>query len=281
MTNRVNYFLIVILLFLYAVSSTYAQSDFQVEFYKSKGTLGKTDLYKKDFGRYKGFEIPANKGEAGSFVVYSSRFKPSLILTDPKGGIVKQSPARDQNTVLLSVLFPESGNYILFLVADSTSTGEYEFQYGFASEKSLTLSPDADFTKAISYLTEHAKSYFLFFENPVEGKNSFYKLNGAVDVAVERDGSYSAVFYKGDELNAANAKFAELSGKLALCFDHNWKKETSDWIKNKTISEKYLQYKEKTGDEARIVKLSLLDFSKAKDSYRFSYGLSLTISKEH
>jgi hypothetical protein len=270
MNYRIKYFFFIILLFLTTNCLIYAQTDFQVEFYKSKGVLGKADLYKKDFGRYKGFEIPANKGEAGSFVVYSPNFRPSLFLTDPKGNIVKQAPSRDQNTVLLSVLFPEGGNYILFLVADSTSTGEYEFQYSFASEKSLTLSPDADFKTAIAYLTEHAKSYFLFFENPVEGKNSFYKLNGAADVSVERDGSYSAVFYKGDEINAAN-----------MVFDRNWKKETSEWVKNKNISEKFLQYKEKTGDEARIIKLSLFDFSKAKDSYRFSYGVSLTISKEH
>ena len=267
--------------FLFLNIELNAQQEFQVEFYKSKGILQKSDLYKKDFGRYKGFEIPANKGEAGSFVVYSPKFKPSLVLTDEKGNVVIQTPARDEHTAILSTIFPKNGNYVLFMVADSSAKGEYEFQYGFASENSIQLSENAEFKSAVNYLLEHAKAYFLFFENPVEGKNSFYKLTGAADVNIGSDGSYNAVFYKGDNLEAAQVLFAELSIKLNTCFDAGWKKELSDWKQNKSISEKSLLFKEKTSDEARTVKLSLFDFSKVKDSYRFSYGVSLIISKEH
>ncbi len=258
-----------------------AQTDFQIEFYKSKGILKQSDLYRKELGRYKGFEIPANKGEAGSFVVYSPRFKPSLFLTDEKGNLIKQAPGRDEHTAILSSSFPSSGNYILFLAADSASRGEYEFQYAFASENSLNIKPESDFKTAISFLTEHAKAYFLFFENPVEGKNSFYKIEGATDVNIETDGSYRAVFYKGEDLITAQNIYAALSVKLNDCFESGWKKENSDWKLNKNIKEKYLVQKEKTDDEARSVKLSLFDFSNAKENYRYTYGVTLIISKNH
>lgn len=278
---KFSFFLFLLFSFFINSNLLYSQSEFQVEFYKSKGDLLKSDLYKKDFGRYKGFEIPVNKGEAGSFVVYSPKFKPSLILTDEKGNVIKQTQGRDENTALLSTVFPGSGNYVLFLVADSSARGGYDFQYSFASEKSLTLPPDADFRKAISYLTEHAKAYFLFFENPVEGINSFYKIAGAADVSITREGAYNAVYFKGDDLNAAQVVYSDLFSKLSPCFDFNWKKEVSDWKTNNSIREKYIQFKEKAGGEARIVKLSLFDFSKAKDQYRFAYGVSLIIAKEH
>jgi hypothetical protein len=270
------------LLFLLTINlKLNAQSEFRVEFYKSKGEISKSDLYKKDFGRYKGFEIPANKGEAGSFVVYSPEFKPSLVLTDEKGNVIKQVPGRDEHTAILSAMFPNSGNYVLFLVADSTSKGNYEFQYGFASENSITLAPGTDFVKGMAYLLEHAKAYFLFFENAVEGKNSFFKIENAADVNIGSDGSYNAVFYKGNELNAAQVIFSELSVKINSCFDSNWKKELTEWKQNKNIREKYVMFTEKPGGDGRTVKLSLFDFSKARESYPFNYGVSLIISKEH
>lgn len=258
-----------------------AQSGFQIEFYKSNGTLKGTDLYRKEFGRYKGFEIPANKGEAGSFVVYSPKFKPALFLADEKGNLIKQTPGRDEHTAILATTFPASGNYILFLVADSSSRGEYDFQYAFASENSLSLPPNAEFKTAIHYLTEHAKAYFLFFDNPVEGKNSFYKIEGAADVFTETDGSYHAVYYKGDDLTSAQNIYSSITSKLPMCFDSNWLKEVSDWKENKSIKEKYIIYKEKGSEEARSVKLSLFNFTNAKDKFRYTYGVTLIISKEH
>lgn len=270
-----------LLILVIASAELPGQSEFQVEFYKSKGELTKSDLYKRDFGRYKGFEIPVNKGEAGNFVVYSKSFKPSLILTDEKGNVIKQSPGRDANTVLLSSLFPSSGNYVLFIVADSSARGAYEFQYGFASESSFSLAPGSGFKKGIHYLLEHAKAYFLFFENPIEGKESFYKLDGASEVRIDADGSYNALFHKGDDLNAAQLVFSETSSKVGSSFDAGWKRENSEWKQNGDVKEKFVLFKERTNDEPRSVKISLFDFSKARDKYPFNYGVSLIISKEH
>jgi hypothetical protein len=281
MKQKTKFICVFALLLLLMNVRIQAQSEFQVEFYKSKGELQKSDLYKKDFGRYKGFEIPANKGEAGSFVVYSPKFKPSLILTDEKGNVIKQVPGRDEHTAILSAMFPKSGNYVLFMVADSAARGEYDFHYGFASENSLSLTMGADFKKGIDYLLEHAKAYYLFFENAVEGKNSFYKIEHSTEVNIGADGSYNAVFYKGNELDAAQNIFWELTAKLSTSFDSNWKKELSEWQQNKNIREKCLLFTEKPGGEGRTVKVSMFDFSKARDAYNFSYGVSLIISKEH
>ena len=276
-----KFLLLMVLIFLISAVINRAQSPFQVEFYKSKGMLTKADLVKKDFGRYKGFEIPANKGEAADFVIYSPSFKPSLVLADEKGSVIKQVPGRDEHTAILSAVFPKSGNYILYLVADESASGEYDFQYAFTNENSLSLAPDADFKTAVSYLAEHAKAYFLFFDNPVDGKDTFYKMKDATDVNLERDGSYSAVFYKGNDMVAAQGIFVELSDKLKECFNSDWEKYTTDWKTEKNIREKYIQFKEKSQEEARIVKLSLYDFSNAKQNYRFSYGVTLVFSKEH
>jgi len=273
-------FFVSILIFSLFAIKVYPQSEFQVEFYKSRGELQKNDLYKKDFGRYKGFEIPANKGEAGSFVVYSPSFKPALILTDEKGNIIKQTAGRDEHTAILSTVFPSNGNFVLFMVADSSSRGEFDFQYGFASETSIAAPVNSGFKKEMEYLLEHAKAYFLFFEYPIEGKNLFCKIDNAEDVNIETDGSYNAVFFKGEDINAAQAKFAEYSAKLSGCFDSGWKKESSEWKQNNKVREKYILFKEK-GSEMRSVKLSLFDFTNAKDTYRFSYGVTLVISKGH
>ncbi len=280
--KRITGISFLLLLILVITSGTLpAQSEFQVEFYKSKGELTKNDLYKRDFGRYKGFEIPVNKGEAGNFVVFSKSFRPSLILTDEKGNIVKQSPGRDENTVLLSAVFPSGGNYVLFIVADSSARGAYEFQYGFAAGNSITLEPGAGFKKGMHFLLEHSKAYFLFFENPLDGKESFYKLDGASEVRIDTDGSYNALFLKGDDLNSAQVVFSETAAKAGGVFDSGWKRENSDWKQNGNVREKFVLFKERTSDEPRSVKISLFDFSKARDKYPFNYGVSLIISKEH
>ena len=65
--------------------------QYEVEFNEIKGTLSKSDEYKKDFGRYDGYQVPLYKGEAVNFVAYSEKFMPRLFFVTPAGKVFKQS----------------------------------------------------------------------------------------------------------------------------------------------------------------------------------------------
>ena len=255
--------------------------QYEVEFNEIKGTLSKSDEYKKDFGRYDGYQVPLYKGEAVNFVAYSEKFMPRLFFVTPAGKVFKQSNPTNDNVASIITMVPESGEWILYVVGDSLSSGSYTFQYAFASANSIQIDKDADFCTTLKFITAHAKAYFLLFENPVDSKQAFVKLNGAVDAFIdESDGSYTAKMFEGNSLNAAEKEFKDLSDKIKNCLGSNWSKSNTNWNSVEDFKEKTILFSEQVSSKGREVKLNLKDLRSSKQKFTSDYEIEIIINRK-
>jgi hypothetical protein len=203
-------------LFLFVFLSFYSANifgQFDVEYNEINGSLTKTDEFKKELGRYDGYEIPLYEGEAVNLIVYSEKFSPRLIFVTPGGNIYKQASSGTSKIASIISTVNESGNWILYVVGDSAATGDYTFQYSFASKNSLILPVQHDFCTSLQFVVAHAKAYFLLMENPVDAKTAFVKINNAVDAFIdESDGAYTAKMYEGNNLAEAEKIYNQIRG---------------------------------------------------------------------
>ena len=270
---------LLILLFVYA-PLMFAQQQFQVEFHRQSGKLTSSDLYKKGFGRYDGYQLPVNKGEAVNLLIYSEKFTPTILLVDPEGKTFRQNSANAEGYAHIETVIPSTGEWIVYVVGDSMATGDYFFQYGFAEPNSIELDSNADFCTGIDFLLEHANAYFIFLENPVDLTARFPKLEGATDAFIdEDDGSYTATMYDGNNEKEAVDIYDNLLKKVKSCVKKGWKVEESDWKTVEEYREKYYMYKEQTASP-RYVKVSLIDYGKASDEFLNKYNVVVIINKE-
>ncbi|MBI1939599.1 MAG: hypothetical protein HYS25_15930 [Ignavibacteriales bacterium] len=255
-------------------------AQFAVEFNEVKGTLNSTDKFKSGFGRYDGYEITLYKGEAVNFVVYSDKFQPRLAFVSQKGEVYKQSNGDQNNVASLIASVPEEGEWILYVAGDSTASGSYTFQYAFASANSISLSADADFCSRIKFIAEHAKAYFLLFENSFDSQQPFVKLEGSLDTFLDEDGSYNSVLYEGNNIKEAEKIVRELSNNISKCLGKSWQKKTSQWIGEE-------DYKVKTElfsvseEKPREVKVNLLDLKNSRQKFTGDYKVVLTIFRKN
>ena len=198
-----KYFKLFIAIFFICVGINYSQvnkQQFQVDFNEIQGELTSKDLYKKDFGRYHGYEIELYEGEAINFVVYTKNFQPSIAFVNPNGEIYQQSSRNDKGYANIVTIVPKSGNWVLYVIGDQSSRGSYTLQSAIAEPNSLSLDKDADFCITLNFLLAHSNAYFFLLENSLSGKQ-LVKMNGAVDSFLdEESGSYNAVFYDGNDI---------------------------------------------------------------------------------
>ncbi|MEJ5350141.1 MAG: hypothetical protein WHS65_00970 [Melioribacteraceae bacterium] len=267
------------LFILFLNLSLFAQFD--VEFNKIEGKLEKSDKYQKNFGRYDGFEIQLYEGEAVNFLVYSDKFLPRLVFVNPEGKIFKEAMTEKMNIASIISKIPASGDWILYVVGDSASTGNYTLQLAVASSNSVSLSQNSDFCTTLNFLLAHSKAYFLLLETPVNSKQSFIKLNGSVDAFIdENDGSYIAKFYEGNDLKEAEKIFQEITTSIKNCLNKNWKTQSKNWQKNDDYKIKGNLIYETQNDVERYIQISLIDFRNSRQKFMGDYVVQVEINRK-
>lgn len=268
------------LLLLILSSSIFSQ--FEVEFNEIKGTLTKDSEYRKDFGRYYGFTISLYEGEAVNMVVYSNKFSPKLVFVSPNGKVFKQSINNNNDLASIITTVNQSGDWIIYIVGDSAATGDYTFQYAFASEKSVKLQPNKDFCTTLNFVTAHAKAYFLLLENPVDLKNTFVKLNGSIDAFIDdADGSYTAKMYEGNNLRDAEKVFKEYSTNVGKCLDKSWNKKSESFVSVDDYKVKSVLYTEPVKEKERLVLVALQDLRNSKQKFTGDYVVLIIVNKKN
>lgn len=269
-------YIVVILLLL--ANTAYPQ--FEVEFNESIGTLNSADNFKPEFGRYDGYRIPLYKGETVNFIVFSDKFNPGLIFVSPLGEVFKQSDKSTPGFASIITDIPEDGEWILYVIGDSTSAGEYQFQYAIAASNSVILPADADFCTSLQFILAHSKAFFLLIENRYDSSNSFTRLTGAKDAFIdETDGSYTAVYLETDNLNEAEKLHKELIKSVSNCLDKNWKPRSNDWRKIEDYRIKETVISENVKDSYRYIKIELLDLKGSKEKFLSDYAVQVVINK--
>lgn len=210
--------LLAVLLLSFCSSISLAQNPYQVEFNEVKGVLKSTDKYKKDFGRYQGFEIPLFEGERANFALFASWFNAQMILVDPKGKVYKQSSEAREGVVSILTEIPISGDWILYVVGEKDDIGNFALRYAFASANSYNISQNMDLCSSLNFLIAHASAHFLML--PTDHlNNSGMELigrDGNADVD-EKDGSLIITKYSGASEREAKIQYQDLIEKISSC----------------------------------------------------------------
>lgn len=266
--------------FIVFVSNVFSQ-HFNVEYQKLEGSLTSTDLSKKNFGRYDGFQMPMNENEAAYFIIYAENFSPSLVLIDPNNELYQQAPAKGEDYVSMGVLVPYSGDWVLYVVGDSSAHGNYVLQYAFADSASLFLDNNQDFCTGFSYLLAHANAYFAFPQT-FPTKKPLFKFKNAVDAFINGDdASYNSVFYQGDRKTEADNSYNSLVEKVTSCVPNSWKQKKGSETIDDTGTENFVTWTESVNNNPRYIKVSITEYSEEDSSteYLDKYSVDLTIMR--
>lgn len=258
---------------------TYGQ--FEVEYSKIEGSLNALDNYRQNFGRYDGYELELYQGEAVNIIVYSDDFLPKILFVNPKGKVFQEALPEKTNVAVISTSIPESGEWILYIVGDSTTTGKYTLQLSIASSNSVSLPPDTDFCTKLNFILAHANAYFFLLEAPVSSKSTFVKLDGSLDTFLdESDGSYVSKFYEGNSLKDAEKIFSEIINRVRNCLDKNWKQQSKDWQTVDDYKIKGIMLTESGNKIERYIQISLIDLKKSKQKFMGDYIVQLEINRK-
>jgi hypothetical protein len=256
-------------------------SQYDVEFNEVKGSIDKTDEYKKDLGRYDGYTIPLFDGEAVNFVVYSEKFSPKIFFVNPHGEVLNQNLGTQTNIASIFTTANEDGDWILYVVGDSLTQGDYIFQSAIASKNSLELPANADFCTTFNFVTAHAKAYFLLMSNVAESQNSVVKLKNSIDSYIDNsDGAYTAKMYEGNSIEEAEKIYKEYSEKVGECLGKTWKKKSESWVNIEDYKVKSVLYSEPVKENERIVLVSLQNLTKSKQKFTGNYVVQIMINKK-
>lgn len=265
---------------LFLVFSYTVTAQFEVEFNEINGSLTQADKFEKDFGRYDGFEIPLYENEAVNFVVYSEIFLPKLIFVSPSGSVFRQAQAGGNRVASIIASIPETGEWLLYVVGDSSAIGNYLLQYALASSNSTGLPKEADFCTTINFLTVHSKAYFLLLENIDEIKEKFVKLENALDTFFdEENGSFVVKLYEGNDLTKAELVVKNMTEELSKCVEKQWNAKNESWKNLDDFRIKTNAFIEQTNEKERFVRVELYDLKKSKQKFTGDYVVQFVIGK--
>ena len=276
MKNRIRNSVLFLLLCL--SSYAYAQNPYNVEYNEVRGSLKSSDKYKKDFGRYHGFELPLYEGEKANFALFSSDFNARIVLVDPKGKVYKQSEEARDGMVSILTKIPISGDWILYVVGGKNDTGQFALRYAFAASNSLNISSNMDFCSSLNFLIAHAAAHFMMF--PIEQLDrSGMELIGKEGKAEidEKDGSLNITIYEGADENRAKTSFNDTYSRIANCIgdwnsaDLHSKNEKEEDILNGKI------FSEKGNKDGVKVLLKMIRQNNSTDYNKISYKILLTV----
>jgi hypothetical protein len=189
----------VVLIFLFASFGKYfAQAKYNVDYDEIKGKLTNTDKYKKDFGKYHGYELPLYEGETANFALHSNDFNARIILVNPEGKVFKQSNEPVNGFASIITPIPVSGDWILYVVGDQKDQGEFILRYAFADANSINTSSNMDFCSTINFIVAHANAHFMMLQTG--NKNSLPKIPGSIESFIDPEsGAFVNIIYSGKE----------------------------------------------------------------------------------
>ena len=233
---------------------------YQIEFQKMMGELSQNDLTNEGFGRYDGYEINFNEGERVHFLVHSENFIPSLILVNPEGETFQQDIEQNDEYATVQAKINQSGEWILYVIADANSLGRYFFQYGIAAPELFSMNQNADLCDELNFILAHAVAYFIFLGED-NNDETILKIDGARDAYIDgHDASYNAKLYDGNSIGDAQRMFNYIVDEVKECIPSQWSKSDRGWMKVRDYRERYFLVTENISEEPRFVRIGLLDF---------------------
>lgn len=253
---------VILLIFIYT-GNYYSQSKFNIDYNEIKGKLTKTDKFKKDFGRYHGFEFPLYQGETANFLIHSNDFNAKVILVSPDGNVFKQSNDLSNGLNSLITKIPVSGDWIVYVIGNQNDQGNFILRYAVADANSINVPSNMDFCSTLNFLIAHANANFMMLEAAVDINNGLPKLPGTFSSAINlNNGEFINIICNGN-INYVREQFNLYKNMLKNCLP--------DWKDVNNEKEELSILKLQNSENVTIQ----LEVSKNKDVY----DLSLTINK--
>ena len=282
--KKIGFVFVMLIFSLQFIFAQNKQRKFQIDFNEIKGELTSKDLFKKDFGRYDGYEIDLFEGEAVNFVAYSKNFQPSIALVNSNGDIFKQSVRNDKGYANIVTVIPNRGNYVLYVIGDEKANGSYTLQTAVAESNALSLESSADLCTTLDFLLSHAKAYFFLLENPELAKGPLIQLNDSIDAYLDEEaGSYKATYYNDDDPKEAETIFKSISDKVKDCLGIEWQITSGNWQRIEDYKEKSKTFTKKLNDNdnPRYIKIVINDYTNSKEKYENNFSVEVEINRKH
>lgn len=266
------------------ISSTFAQNNLRVEEFKINGFLKSDDPISSGLGRINAVKLNLNKGDR-LYSRLTADFIPLLVLVPPSGEYKIMYPDEKTFAASFNGTIDETGQWLIYIVGDSTDTGKYTLANKYASVKSLDLKKAGSFCDKIKLLLNHEKAHFCFLKGKEiddsgiwQSKLKFDNIISSEIYGIEK-GWFKAVFNKYSDKKLANKEFLNISSKVEKCIGSGWNKKENDWhnvLGKESTNEKIVLYRE-SGNTKRYIKVILSE--KILADAEKEYELSLIISE--
>lgn len=255
-----------LVLFFILIGKSFSQNEYNVDYSEIKGSLSKTDKYKIDFGKYRGYQIPLFQNETVNFVLYSSEFNGKIILVDPEGIIYKQTAEAQNGFNSILTTIPKSGDWIVYVVGDQNDSGNFILRYATADANSINYNSNMDFCSTLNFLIAHANAQFMMLQIN-SANNDVPKLPNTKESFIDAESSAFINIIAEDNETHIKSVFEQFSSYVKNCL--------SDWkfVNAKTINGNSITMK---NSESITLRLEYFPQTAQKDVYQ----LILKIIKE-
>jgi len=281
MINRI----LVLIIYVILIINITAQDSGRVEKFVIEGTLKASDPISAELGRINAVQLNFSKGDR-FYSQLEAEFVPMLVLVPPSGEYIVKYPDPETLTAVYDDRIKESGQWLLYIVGDSSDTGTYTLTNKYASAASLTLS-QKDYCGALDMLMLHLKADFHFIKGEVIEQDvewgSKIKLPNSVSSKIYglNNSWFNAILFEGKLKESALEKFdsANLAIKNCLSDFTISEKKWKSIIGAEGKREKSTTYWSNS-DSGSFLKLSIYEIP-MQESAENSYSVEIFVNKEN
>lgn len=274
----------IVYLFMLVLSvSLMAQNNVRVEEFIINGSLKVDDPISAGLGRINALKLNLKVGDR----LYSkliADFVPLLVLVPPSGVYKITYPDEKTFAATYNGIIDEPGQWLIYIVGDSTATGNYTLVNKYASVASMNFNSTLDYCDRVNLLLSHEKAHFFFLKGKEIDDSGIWKskLNLENNISAEIYGNaneyFKTMILKSSNYKSSNDEFDYIVNSIEKCIGSGWTKKENDWhnvLGNDNVSEKIMLFAEK-GSDKRYFKIILSKNTKPKGTVEYTINLIIS-----
>lgn len=201
--------LILTLFFISAI--VFAQKDYSVHSFKVEDEIDRYSPIDPSIGRYEMYRFFVNSGDRYKIEIKTEGFQPGLIIISPQKETILL-PSNGGTELIFDSTANVSGAWEMYIIADTSDRGKFEYKMSFAANEVLTLPQNNSFCNVVKYFTEHSIAEFIFLN-----KNETGKVNW-IESSEKDSGELTIQVVNTDEIQ----DFQAINKKLKNCIGLTW-----------------------------------------------------------
>jgi len=277
-----------LLLFLLLSFSFLYSQELRVQHFSIDGELTLDDPISQDMGRISAaVKLNFSKGDYFSSKL-TADFVPLLVLVAPSGEYKICYPDQETIEAKFDGRIDETGEWLLYIVGDTTDTGSYLLENKYASADAMNFDTNNDYCQNINLLLEHLEADFYFLKGvSLDESNVEYKSKvsfpGVEEATIFGHGDewFKAVLFSGDQKSYAENIFSSTESSITDCLGKDWAASRKSWANimgAEGSRQKVTIFSAKDGS-GRYLKLSILENFNDENGSK-PYSVEVMINKE-